>query len=156
MQCMNSEYTWEFWLRNLLFWTVQPICFVLSTEGKPYESDNRWCFHRQHSVSHICSKVYLLGEESLPVRGYSFTACWHGMHTSVTSFRISYRYFKLLTLIDIPNIYHLIFQGLTVDPKKTISVQWFITTYCSVADSCNLKSEFSLNYWYNINIVLEC
>jgi len=58
----------------------------------------------------------------LPVRGYSFTACWHGMHTSVISFRMSYKYFKLLTLIDIPNIYHLIFQGLTVDPKKICTV----------------------------------
>ena len=36
MQCMNSEYTWEFWLRNLLFWTIQPICFILSIAEKPY------------------------------------------------------------------------------------------------------------------------
>lgn len=36
MQCMNSEYTWEFWLRNLLFWTIQPICFILSTAERPY------------------------------------------------------------------------------------------------------------------------
>jgi hypothetical protein len=64
--------------------------------------------------------------------------------------------FKLLILIDIPNIYHLIFQGLTVDPRKTISVQWFTTKYCSVADSCNLISEFSLNYRHLINFVLEC
>jgi len=45
------------------------------------------------------------------------------MHTSVISFRMPYKYFKLLTLIDIPNIYRLIFQGLKVDPKKIISIQ---------------------------------
>ena len=25
-----------------------------------YESGNRWCFHRQHSVSHICSRVLIV------------------------------------------------------------------------------------------------
>lgn len=140
--CMLIEYSWEFWsemhhfepysqpVSSWLQWSFKEIIACLATDET---------FDRHHSYVCTCNNVKWHRRKNClwkDIQGEIIVLeCMHMM--SVLEFLTI---IELLISIDIPNVCHLIFQGLTVDPRKSKCVQWFTTRHCSVTHYCDLKS----------------